>query len=131
MINFKFTQFSHKCKQQLVEDQNVFENLETAAGAVPMHELLAHGFAEVAQEALYDVGPFVPESDGTNGSPAAGDVELHDDRCFGPPYVLCRWVFNVLPHMRSARAASWRCATLLTVLSYEDARLFIEACVQC
>ena len=50
-----------------------------------MHELLAHGFAEVAQEALYDGGPFVLEPDGTtDGSPAAGDVELHDDRCQAP-----------------------------------------------
>ena len=53
-----------------------------------MHELLAHGFAEVAQEALYDIGPFVPEPDGTNGSPAAGDVELHDDRHASSPVVI-------------------------------------------
>jgi len=60
-------------------------------GAVPMHELLAHGFAEVAQEALYDVGPFLPEPDGTNGSPAAaGGLELHDDRCWAhSSYTIC------------------------------------------
>ncbi len=56
-----------------------------------MHELLAHGFAEVAQEALYDVGPFLPEPDGTNGSPAAaGGLELHDDRCWAhSSYTIC------------------------------------------
>ncbi len=51
-----------------------------AAGTVPTHELLAHGFAEVAQEALFDVGPFVPDPDGDNGTGAASDMELHDDR---------------------------------------------------
>ena len=42
-----------------------------------MHELLAHGFAEVAQEALFDVGPFVSDPD---WSPGGSDKELHDDR---------------------------------------------------
>ena len=62
------------------------KNNDLHVGVVPMHELLAHGFAEVAQEALYDVGPFVPEPDGTtDGSAAAGEGELHDDRYTTPP----------------------------------------------
>ena len=66
-------------------------------GAVPTHELLAHGFAEVAQEALFDVGPFVPDPDGTDtGSTGASGGELHDDRC--PPQ---RQLVNGCKHTQS------------------------------